>query len=352
MNEKLILPITYPIVDHYPAPSSATAIMGTDSRLYPWILSHFIQLVSMNQSDIINLFDFSIEWCPFLIYNEIRRELIVKKWDKLSDFIIDAINTGYYVRVFVNPNKLDIYHGVIHHHDILIYGFDKNENVFYVGDHFDIGTFSYKKCSFDDLNNSYDFESQREIVHYIVERIQLIELDTTLYRYKFELYRDNTRIYDFDLEKFKRVLTDYVMSRPSLLDTSCSVFPEISSDEAQLHYWGISCYDAIQKSLSFSLDTRESHILQSLYVFYLHKTIMIKRLEYIRLNNIIDISQEVLNVMIKLQKQIRNINLSYIRSLTIHDTRRKKEMQIKISENLNLLRDIEEKVLNNLLRLI
>ena len=81
-----VLSVKEPMVNCYRATSDAVAILYTNKKNYPWLLSNFIQLFEVKK-DVLDFFDFAIENNPFLIYSEIDYSLILKKYGSINDFL-------------------------------------------------------------------------------------------------------------------------------------------------------------------------------------------------------------------------------------------------------------------------
>lgn len=167
-NEKpqKILPVSYPVITTYTQHADLLSILGNYEQTQPWIFSNYIQLY-LNRDFNHNWGDFYFplpyelrpsDCCKWIYSQKISREFIREKWNSIVAFIIDSINMNNYVHMMVNRYYIPAYW---HYqksstmHDILVYGYDLEEESFYVADFFKYGKYSFERVSFQDFSQGY-----------------------------------------------------------------------------------------------------------------------------------------------------------------------------------------------------
>lgn len=288
MSEK-ILPFVIPITDCYPATSEAAGILFADSFIANWMFNNFIQIFQVEENNAIDYYDFAIDNNPFLSYNEINYSFIYHNWNSLKDFIISCINDGYYVRLFNNTNKNPLYDIKREiQHDLLIYGYNDMIEIFFVADHFQSGRFEIKTCSFEVLENAvdtYKFELFEENPAFL-NCVQMIRKEDNLMRLRFSMYTPEEMDYILMLN-LPRIITsieDYLNASPT--KNWYTRGRVMDQKLAASHKWGIECYDILNLCLN-SYDS-EGFSLQSFYLMFNHKIVMLERLR--RIDNIYELS--------------------------------------------------------------
>lgn len=123
-----MLPFVVSEVTCYPATSEACGILFAEPAIHDWMFNSFIQIFEVDESHVIDYYDFAIDNNPFLLYSEIEYTFLMKNWDGILDFIKSAIDDDYYVRLFANTSKIEAYDFLYNQqHDLIIYGYDFEE---------------------------------------------------------------------------------------------------------------------------------------------------------------------------------------------------------------------------------
>lgn len=281
MSEK-ILPFVMPITDCYPATSEASGILFADPFISNWMFNNFIQIFQVEGNNAIDYYDFAIDNNPFLSYNEINYSFIKHNWKSLKAYIISCINDDYYVRLFNNTSKNPLYEMKKEiQHDLLIYGYNDTDQIFYVADHFNSGKFENKVCSFEILEDAVDtykfklFEDDPAFLN----SVQMIRKEDNMMRLRFSMYTPEEMDYILmlNLPRIIASIEDYLNARPTVnWYTRGRVMDQRLADS---HKWGIECYDVLNLYLDSYKD--ENFSIQSFYLIFNHKTVMVERLQRI-----------------------------------------------------------------------
>lgn len=282
---KKILDVKYPIVDCYPSTGHALAILQCHDEMEGWILSNFIQLFGTDEYTI-DYFDFDVYNCPFINYGEITFSA-VSALSSYKDFIVKMINDGYYVSVYVESSMLKLYNLDVGLHQLFIYGYDLSKNVFYCGDHFVNGKYSFQTCDIDNVllavQNVRDKEKignlrgKRFVDDYFC--FQFYRFDTSRHRIKIKFFNEiNKEIY---LDRLKQSLLDYLNGNITI--NWCTRMDDIPEEEQKTRKWGIHVYDILEKHIDYIRDFGNDTWFgrQSFYTLYNHKVLMKLRVQYL-----------------------------------------------------------------------
>ena len=334
MAEMKKLPFKNPWIANYPSTSQALSILNNYPELDEWILSRFIQLVCTDDTKTIDFVDFSLEQCPFLRYTEMKVNIIHEIGISMLDFVIHAIDQNYYVKAHIETSKLPIYDFHDRYHDLMIYGYDKKERIFYIADHFKGGYYTSSSCGFEELIQSIQYNKDEYFTH----RLQLIEFDKSLTKYKILIQNDHKFLYKLDFHYIIHLIECYLNSTPLYKENS--IFPFMTEYEAKSHKWGIQCYEILLYHVSHleMYGSTDSFAIQSFYTVLAHKLMMQRRLSLcmerypkcvneMMCEKSIEISNRtklVLNLFLLLQQKTRDMNRmnrlrSYIISLADMD---------------------------------
>lgn len=283
MNE-IILPIKYPFVTSYPATSNAVAILMTNSNTIPWLYNGFIQLVSWDQG-FIDYYDFFYRRCPFLNYLRIPKSIIFSKWENIHEFIIESISQGYYAYPIVKTSYISAYNhktvGTLH--DMFIYGYNLEKQIFYIADNFDSGKYSFNMCTFSELNHS--------IMNLSFEDDKFINSDGCIELLSLKEGGDVS----LRPSVVKESIIDYLEARPTYKWHSNSIIWNNYKDQSS-NFFGVEIYETLFRHLDYLVDDqlinpdiRWSHII------YEHKKIMLDRLQLLDELNVLHNSSTLLN---------------------------------------------------------
>ena len=160
-TNKKALPVTYPIVTSYPTYANIFSIFSDNEEDLIWFYAQYFQLaMSKNDGSILDFgINSSINYyimkiCPLLDFHAIGSSLIDKNSKSIIDFIVSAIDEGYYLHMNVDTYEIPAYtrnYKKRHFgHDLMLYGYDKNTKTFNIADFFD-GKYEFKTATFDEI---------------------------------------------------------------------------------------------------------------------------------------------------------------------------------------------------------
>ncbi len=249
----------------------------SDDRAYPWFYQHFIQLYTLTD-EMGNL------WADYLEERDFYKDMaesVIYDYKALSNekdilgFIINKINMGYYVIIFIDeyylPRKPS-YMSDHFMHQLMIYGYNNVTQIFKTiafdeNKEFRTDDYSYEQIeqAYHVGKNYYD-SSPVWVLNETVEIIRLKDI-TKSYRFDMDLFLKDLNIYLSGQGEYSKIRPNNLKTNGSQASFNFKIF-----DELDLHL-----NDLIKGK--YTMDFRYMHLL------YEHKYVMLKRLEYIALSH-------------------------------------------------------------------
>ena len=321
-----------PLTTTYSINANACSLIMTDQKNYGFLLNTFI-LPIIENNGYIKYHDFFYRNCPLINSQKISLEVIQRFFKKITDFIIFAIDNQQYVMIPIDNFYIEAYKTEHHFsHALFIYGYNLNENLFFISDNFENGVYQNKSCSFNELEKAYNSfnlnndpgENHQYYKSLFQNCIELLSIYTNV----------NTKTI-FEPYVVKELLIDYLNSHA----TNMWNYENRIWGKSELHNvrYGISCYEKIIDKCTNALVSGDFGYggIQGLYFVCDHKRIMVKRLEFMIDNKFINNGQIYHEAYIKLQNDcLNNLNLA-IKFLL------KKDMNI-INKLINHYKDIHD----------
>jgi hypothetical protein len=311
MNTK-ILPLGMPVVDAYNNVANITSILTNYKKTIHWIQSQFIQLYfNINSNSLTFYIPYIKLFCPWITNQTISRGIIEKGWNgNIINFVINAIDSNCYVTIVVEqyyiyrskPNSDNEYSAP---HELFVFGYDKQKQIFEVADNIPDGKYTKFTCSFDQLELSY-FNYKEEYSKYN-DTNAMITLSS---------FNHEREALPFNISQSILYLEDYLLSRDSTLRDQ-TIYPHLLFNRA----YGINIYEHL-KHLIETLTFQENDI-RPFHVLYNHKNSMHSRVVYLGENGFIEKNKEMEAEFMEIVKKtlvIRNIilkgkNSNYIYSI-------------------------------------
>lgn len=343
---KIILPINYPIATSYPGRANLFAIEEEYPNLSAWMMERFINTESLfepkNFEFDIDFFvipqiryssNFALEaqnsFCPYIENMSIKSEII--GYNKVIQFIKKCIVDKYYVIIDINTKYIHSYTDTFLH-NMFIYGFDDEKKIFYIADFFENEHYNFKTCSykevkqgiehFDDLVYIYDNPFGKSM-------LSLLRVKT---------YADHS----FNINEFRNNLNEYL----GITNNFYNIYKSTNyynKDENRI--FGIRHYDNLLKFISLCYESNNwIDNKRALQVFYEHKKVMLKRIEYLN-KNVFDCLRE-LNEMQDIVNRALYIRNTYLKIIVKKNI--SFENYIQIIDRVNSIRDYEKTVLSRL----
>ena len=312
MENKKILDITKPMITSWQWHATLFSILSDDENAKRWIFSNYIQLRCYNIQEIFTGDDMlladimpgssSLKECPYLITSLLTKEQIDSYCGNIIDFIIKTINlNGYVYGVFDEAKILsdsDVEVDYKFPHELFIYGYDLEKEVFHVGDFTFTDRYSTNTVSFKDVQRGYeditasddhmfkdDYKGTRGLF------VILKNTDTTYYDVDITLIRDTLREY-LNSEDTKN---HFRMMRNRFSDTT----------------FGVDVYERVYKRIMDQMQREEpDYDIRALHVMYDHKVLMLERIKYLMANGYLNYDETLIKnyeLVVKNMQTARNL---------------------------------------------
>lgn len=323
-----VLPITNPPIIGYQFFAYQLAVICIADDHEPWLYSHFIQLICNPSDPIVAFYDEYVwyETNPWFKFEKLSYKTIDTLNLNLLELIINYIENDFYVLAIIDefylPNRKS-YHKEHFIHDLLIYGYDRENNTYNTIGFDENGIFRPQKLDFNDFQNAF--------------------CNLNNYMIFFSLIKEYK--YNFRIDIIKNLLSDYLYSKNTSARVDCL-------DERRFlpgHVFGLNIYSHLQNYFRFLLDGKRLSDIRSLHFLYEHKEMMISRIKFlIDRGHLTDNS----NVFIEGFQKLRDKTL-IARSLQLKFEVSKRSREIK--QIINLIQDIyeeERRLLESLLNML
>ncbi|MBY0205901.1 MULTISPECIES: hypothetical protein [Paenibacillus] len=313
-----------PYLNTYNLYGTTFSIASHDEEIWPWVYNNFIQIryVPEWKSYFFDNHHLIFDNCPFYARYRIPQSMMEMKWKSLKECIIDSINLDCYVYLYVDryfiskstvyQKKKDIWH------EILIYGYDSNKEIFYVADNLREGKYVLTESDFNEIEVGYNS----------------ILSDNDFYK-GITLLQKRDGDFTFKIGHVKEQLLNYLSSTP----TQDMAFKEESI--FGMNAWMQLISDLKEKT---KVDKRAFHL------FWEHKKVMVDRITYLESEKYLkpEDGSFFKNEFVLMEKRafvLRNLALKYMIT---------QEYQIKIQLIEELVSSLERenelitKLINNL----
>jgi hypothetical protein len=283
--------IENPIIKTYHFPAFVLSIMQNEVESYDWIYSNYIQTCFQKETDPIPFyyFIFDINLSPWIMVE--KKAFVELNRDNIIDFIKEKILAKGYIRLSMDqyfvPEK-EAYQKQHYNHDDLIYGFNDDQEIFYLFGYTKNKIMERTEISFSNLIDGVLNVNKN---FYYLESIEIFYLnDKCTYKMKKDYIR----------QELQRYIEGY-----------CATNDFDWFQNYDERSWGIQTYDSIIQCFDGVME-RNDYYLNSydkvIAFFFEEKNVMIKRLEYLSLKFEINFDDELskYNEILEISYYFRN----------------------------------------------
>lgn len=292
-NEKK-LPVTYPMITSWQWHATLFSILSDDDNAKKWLFSNYIQLRCYNITEIFTGDDMlladmmpgssSLKQCPYLITSAMTREMIESYCGDVIDFIIKTIDlNGYIYGVFDEAKILaDVEVDYKFPHELFIYGYDMDQEIFYVGDFTFKDHYSFNTVSFADIKRGYEEITASED--------HVFKDDFRGHRGLYVILKNtDTVCYDVDTKLIRDTLSEYLNS----LDTKDHF--RMMRNRFNDTTFGVNVYDRVLERIERQMESDEPDFdIRALHLMYDHKVLMLERIKYLMANGYLDYDEALI----------------------------------------------------------
>lgn len=345
---KLILPTNYPIVTSYPGRANLFAIEQQFPNLSVWMMERFIDTESLFEPESfkfdIDFFvapqirfesNFALEaqnaFCPYIENMSIKTEII--GYNNIVNFIKKCLEEKYYIVLDINTKYILSYDRTFLH-NLFIYGFDDDNDIFYIADFFENGHYDFKTCSYEEVKKGAEHFDDLVYLY-----------DNPFGKSMVSLLRVKNYIdHKFSINEFVNNLDEYL----GITNNFSNIYKATNYyNKNENRVFGNRHYNNMIKFIELCYEN-DNWIdnKRAFQVFYEHKKALLKRIEYLN-KNIIDCSKELekMEDIVQNAMNIRNIYLKMIIRKNVSY-----ENYLQIITRINDIRECEKSVLSWLKR--
>jgi hypothetical protein len=227
----------------------------------PWFNSSYIQLyVEENSGLNFYDYDFSHYHIPFLKKHSLPRDIVFNKEEHIIDFTIQWLKEGYYVYHFVDEYYIDTkfsYHRQHFIHEMLLYGYNDEEELFYTSGFDSRGIYTKQTVSYKQFEEAF----QKADIS--------VDYQNVVYLWQAN---DDCR-YQFDVDFVKEQLSDYMLSKNTSMRHRM-FYP------AKQSVFGLDVYDYLVHHIRQGVHKDEFINVVFFHLLWEHKVNMTERIKY------------------------------------------------------------------------
>jgi hypothetical protein len=326
--KKKIIEMEYPIITSYPHIALYLSLLQKHPNYKEWLFNNFVQLHTKKQynQNYLHFYQpIQSIFFPLMERQYIDIGMMNRNNINIQQYCKTAIDDNWVVFLIIDTSCLAASgeeEGIYSPHEIVVFGYNVEENTFDIANFFQQGKFDYKKASFVEFENAFASQSKHLFGYSGLFGPQLLKMDPTIK-------------YSFDIEYLLVLLKDYINST-----NTSKRYKIIEEPLDATHVFGMDCYQEIQhylESEQFFSVGRMLHVLSD------HKLLMHLRIEYLyntgilQQTELIELFKDVYNRSIV----IRNMYLKYTMT-------RKVETLVSIKMKLDELMGVELENINKL----
>lgn len=277
MNNIKILPMNYPVITSYPTHANILSCLQQYEDSMQWFYNYYIQLFAGGVINKGYYMDFCapIPWrsCPWIYSQRIAKDMVEKKWASITEFIIDCIDSDFYVFLYLDQFYISEalpYQKQRYVHDTFIFGYDKQNRLFSVADFYKYSKYCYTNIPFSEIEEAYINLDLTDIA----DNIQGIILIKPV-RY------DN---YAFDVRVVAGLLKDYLLSQNTFGSYTGGYRKDIGQKN-DFWFYGMDTYKLLKEHLQLFLNHQAPLDIRPFHILLDHKTLMLMRIKYLIDNN-------------------------------------------------------------------
>ena len=323
-----MLPVNYPLITTYTQHAHLLSILSCYEFTYPWIYSNYIQLYinkdyKHNWADFYYPFPYELrpsDTCKWVITQKVKRDIVSIKWGSVTEFIMENINNDNYIHTMLNyfhvPNSTR-YQKQQLLHDILVYGYNFDEKVFYVADFFK-QKYSFEKIAFSDLELAFSTYHLTKNSDYLNGLIYLYSINKDCdYMFNINNIINSIRSYlDAALPEYWYMYN---------FDNRCNIV------------FGTEIYDTLKNYIVNQVNNHSYIDVRPFHLLYDHKKIMSLRLKYLQIYGMKDPDF----------KHIENQAQLGVNLIVKYNLSQEKEVVCRVIKTLDEIKNEEQRILQD-----
>jgi len=316
MSMSKVLPLATPAITSYPEHANLLSIIQNNDDAINWVYNQFILLyVSEKLKHGIYFFPHTnYNYCPYVEFEKMSKDWVIKKWGTLQKYICECIDMGYYITMQLNQfyiSKSARYQNQRWTHPTLIYGYNLETDEYNIADFYNNGKYTLTVENMDCIDSAFQDSldiARPDLPEFAFYRKMYQWSDDIILLKPFNSYR-----HVFKKELLLNQLSDYLNSE--------NVFQKYNTGEYNCYInekqvFGISVYNEAIKH--FQELSGAPYIVNILYIPLDHKKLMLSRVEFLIKKKYILNSQEIYDSFLGISKMIESLmNLGFKYNVTM-----------------------------------
>ena len=330
----------------------------------PWFYSNYIQLYISNV--YINLDQYRLDFfpdilmifsgVPWLEYQSADKRALRNNNTDINKFVMDHIDRGFYFFAYVDDfyvPDMGTYQSRHITHDIMIYGYNPEEETFNFAGFDKEQKFQFSKISFNEFDMAFNQPVEQDKQNYVNLFRKIDNSD----KCKCDLRSAKC---DFDLRFVIDMLSDYLYSSNSYKklrvlnseEESCGhksqeSLPQLFQAEffQDEGIYGIAIYEYLIKYIDLLIDGKVGQDVRPFHILWEHKKCMVMRIKYLQYNGYMDISSPSHDACVTLQTKAEILRNAFIRYTLTEKTEALEKMKAYLRE----ISEMEQVILKNMI---
>ncbi|MCX8131681.1 MAG: BtrH N-terminal domain-containing protein [Clostridia bacterium] len=286
-----LLPRVNPSLQTFAGVTHTLSILESfEKETKPWRMENYIVLqanvikafggqVFMNFYTLPNLFDHGNPeiqarnyYCPYFnVYSIPIKDYAEKVFNPVIGSIINFIDDGCYVELPIDLFAIERFNMPGHFlHTPLIYGYDKNEQVFYMSDFANEKKYEEMICTFEEIEDAFNSGLN-------MAKNNTDPLTVSIFAKSINIVKYHPYNHEFDIKRFCEQIYDQI--HPGKSTQYYRKYELV--DKYSEKYWGTDIYDALEESIKYSHAKGEIYDnLRPFHLIYDHKKGLSERFVY------------------------------------------------------------------------
>ena len=320
-----INPITSPRITSYQQIALPLAVASLNPTADKWIFSNYIQVSCVNREHYLTCCneDNSLHYSfynPEITFPEPADHICIQGGEQLFMFdnfkyIKWIIDEGWYIYTdadmyFINGS--DAFNSYHYSHDMLIYGYDDDDLLIYM-----YGNSKLEKhiVSINNFKKGYFSKYCKEDV----------------YRNRAILFKDNEKEFDYNIEKIRWHMHDYLNGTETFARERPNGF---NPDSFTMQ--GVNTYDEFISLLDYAIEGQDKVLRKSdLYCFYEHKEVMFDRVNALKDDDVLEADDDLITRFENIKNMAQTFLLSGLKVARMRSVENKNATLIHMKSLLN-----------------
>ncbi|UJF34503.1 hypothetical protein [Paenibacillus hexagrammi] len=319
------LPVQIPPMKCWQFSAFPLAILLNHEQSLEWMFSSFIQVSGhtnfLTHPVPFGFYEVDYAYNPWLKVHRLDRSLMPVFRTSIKELVIDCLKRGYYLYLnldeFYVPNRVP-YQKFNRSHDVLVYGFDEEEELFHLLGYNERLIFDKTTISFAEFEQAY--HSLEEVPNYCHQ----------IYLYQF----NEKGAFTFDIELVIQSLKEYLYSRNTAAKYKLLAEPEPT------FLFGMQTYEILQGYMEHLIGSPDGYVdLRYMHMLWEHKHWMTRRVQFLIEKGYLQPGADLLEKASHIEKSsesARNMLIKFYRSRNTANVHAVKQIleQIRQSESL------------------